>query len=140
MFANARKIIVNNELFYYKVSGFVNLNVQRDFDGVKKTYYAEVKRKWKTQITPKFVEKFIKKEYFGEPIESKQIFLYTFNDGKFLKRKVEKFQNKYILVPPNEEPLPVEDFGDYLLSPVDMTVAEAFDKWMYFTKIENNEL
>jgi hypothetical protein len=140
MFANARKIIVNNELFYYKVSGYVNLNVQREKDGVKKSYHNEVKSKWKTQITPKFVERFIRKEFFGEIEESKRTFLYTFNDGNFLKRKVQRFPDRYVLVPPNKEPLPVEDFGDYLLTDEDITVDEAFRIFTYYTMIDNNEL
>jgi hypothetical protein len=140
MFANAKKIIVNNELFYYKISGYVSLNVQREKDGVKKHYHNKVKSKWHFNITPKFVERFIKQTYFDESNEAEQIFLYTFNDGNFLKRKALKFLNNYILVPPNDEPLPVEDFGDYLLSRESMTVDEAFEKWLPFTKIENNEL
>ena len=57
------------------------------------------------------------------------LFLYRFNDGKFLKTKVKLYPDNYLLVPPNKELIPTEDFGDYLLSTKDMTVDEAFETW-----------
>jgi hypothetical protein len=57
------------------------------------------------------------------------LFLYRFNDGKFSKTKVKLYSDNYLLVPPNKKPLPAEDFGDYFLSPKDMTADQAFEKW-----------
>jgi hypothetical protein len=64
MFKRARKIIVNNEIFYYKITGYVSLMVQRESTGVKKLFHREVKPKWRTQMKPSFVREFIEKNYY----------------------------------------------------------------------------
>jgi hypothetical protein len=59
------------------------------------------------------------------------MFLYLFNDGNFRKISSSDFKllpDRCISVNGNE-PAPLEDYGDYLLSPDDMTVDQAFEEW-----------
>jgi hypothetical protein len=59
------------------------------------------------------------------------MFLYLFNDGNFRKipsSSLKLLPDRYISINGNE-PVPLEDYGDYLLSPDDMTVDQAFEEW-----------
>ena len=69
MIAKARKIIVNNELFYYKVSGSIRITILQGTTGKRIQKFYDCKTKWDIKFTPADIKNLIENNFkFNENI------------------------------------------------------------------------
>lgn len=61
MISKAKKIVINGEDYFYKVSGFVSVTWQEP-DGKKFSWHWECKPKWQTQVKPSDIRAIILRE------------------------------------------------------------------------------
>ena len=74
MFSGARKIIIKEEVFFWKVTSQKNIIVQRESTGEKKESHWAGADDRDFKITPKAVRRFILRNYFNETETDKEVF------------------------------------------------------------------